>query len=271
MNEDHINRAVSSDGTAIAYWICGSGPPLLLIHGSIGDHTRWGALTAYLEPHFTVYAMDRRGRGGSSDHPDYQIEREYEDVVAVVDAVAESSGSAVIVYGNSYGGLCAFGAATGTSNISRLILYEGWPPLNPAAFVSPPGFVERMEALLAEGKREAVLETVMREVVKMSAAEIEAYRAHPSWPARVAAVHTFPREERAFAQAHFDPNRAARIAIPTLLLTGSDSPDWHPEVETVAAAFPNARIAVLEGQGHVADVVAPELVAAQLFAFLERG
>lgn len=269
MNTDRCNRAVSADGIEIAYWTSGNGPPLVLVHGGAGDHTRWGALLPYLEPHFTVYAMDRRGRGASGDHPDYQIEREYEDVAAVVDTVAASSGSAVVVYGNSYGGLCAFGAATGTSNISRLMLYEGWPPVNPAAFAPPPGFLERMETLLAEGKREAVLETVLREIVKMTEAEIDAYRAHPSWPARIAAAHTFPREERAFAQARFDPQQAARIAAPTLLLTGTESPDWHPEVEAVAVAFPDARIAVLEGQGHVADVVAPDLVAAQVLAFLE--
>ncbi|HMQ33264.1 MAG TPA: alpha/beta hydrolase [Chloroflexaceae bacterium] len=272
MNVDRSSpaAAVSADGTAIAYWASGNGPPLVLVHGGVGDHTRWGALTPYLEPHFTVCAMDRRGRGASGDHPDYHVEREYEDVVAVVAAAAEASGSAVAVYGSSYGGLCAFGAATRTEHISRLMLYEGWPPVNPAAFAPPTGFLERTEALLAEGKGEAVLEMVFREVVKMSEAELDAYRAHPSWPARVATAHTFPREERAFAQARFDPQQAARIAVPTLLLTGSESPDWYPEVETVAAALPDARVAVLEGQGHVADVVAPELVAAQLLAFLER-
>jgi pimeloyl-ACP methyl ester carboxylesterase len=270
MNTNSSNRAISADGTEIAYWIRGHGPPLVLVHGSAGDHTRWGALIPYLEPNFTLYAMDRRGRGASGDHPDYQIEREYDDVAAVVDAVAESAGSAVIVYGNSYGGLCAFGAVPRTTNISRLILYEGWPPVNPTAFAPASGFLERMEALLAEGKREALLETVLRELVKMNEAEVAAYRAHPSWPGRVAAAHTLPREERAFAQAHFDQQQAARITVPTLLLTGSASPDWHPEVETVAAALPNARIAVLAGQGHIADVVAPELVAAQIGAFLEH-
>jgi pimeloyl-ACP methyl ester carboxylesterase len=225
-------------------------------------------LRPYLEPHFTVHAMDRRGRGASGDHPDYRIEREYEDVAAVVDAAAEESGSVVAVYGHSYGGLSAFGGATLTSNIGRLVLYEGWPPVNPAAFAPPPGFIERIEALLAEDKPEAVVETVFREIVKMTDEELDAYRAQPSWPARVAAAHTFPREERTFIKTPFDAGQAAQITAPTLLLIGSESAEWGPEAKTVAAALPDARIAVLAGQTHTADIVAPELVAEQVLAFL---
>ena len=79
----------SKDGTAIAYWTSGKGPPLVLVHGTPDDHTRWRPLLPYLESHTTVHAMDRRGRGGSGDGPQYTLEREYEDVAAVVDAVAE--------------------------------------------------------------------------------------------------------------------------------------------------------------------------------------
>jgi pimeloyl-ACP methyl ester carboxylesterase len=149
MNEIRIHRAISADGTQIAYFTSGEGPPLLLVHGGGGDHTRWDALRPYLEPHFTLYAMDRRGRGASGDHPDYAFEREYEDVAAVVDAVAEASGSPFHLYGHSYGGFSAFGAAALSRNIARLVLYEGWPPVNPAAFAPPPGFLERIEGLLA--------------------------------------------------------------------------------------------------------------------------
>jgi pimeloyl-ACP methyl ester carboxylesterase len=267
MNEKEIHQVISADGTEIGFFTSGEGRPLLLVHGSVGDHTRWDALLPYLEPHFTVYAMDRRGRGASGDHADYHIEREYEDVAAIVNTVAKSSGSAVTVYGSSYGGLCAFGAAALDANIRRLILYEGWPTLNPEPLSAPPEFIERAERLLAAGQREAVIETVAREVVKMTEEELEEYRSHPSWEARVAAAPTYPREERAFVKARFDPQQAAKITVPTLLLVGSDSPDdWH--VETMATALPNARIATLEGQTHIADVIAPELVAEQVITFL---
>src|SRR5918994_4419958 len=148
----------SKDGTAIAYWTSGDGPPLVLVHGTPADHTRWRPLLPYLESYTTVHAMDRRGRGGSGDGPEYALEREYEDVAAVVDAVAEASGSAVDVYGHSHGGLCAFGAAMLTSNIHKLVLYEGWPAPNPEALAIPSDVQERMDALLAEGERERALE-----------------------------------------------------------------------------------------------------------------
>jgi peptide-methionine (S)-S-oxide reductase len=81
----------SKDGTRIAYSRSGSGPPLVLVHGTTADHTRWARVLPELEPHFTVYAMDRRGRGGSGDAADYAIEREFEDVAAVVDAIGDPS------------------------------------------------------------------------------------------------------------------------------------------------------------------------------------
>lgn len=94
-----VSRVRSRDGTEIAVWQTGSGPPLVLVHGTPADHSRWRPLLPYLQPHFTVHAVDRRGRGASTDSPDYALEREFEDVAAVVDAAAASSGSSVSVYG----------------------------------------------------------------------------------------------------------------------------------------------------------------------------
>jgi pimeloyl-ACP methyl ester carboxylesterase len=261
----------SRDGTEIAWFTSGAGPALVLIHGGGGDHTRWGPLFSALEPHVTVHAMDRRGRGASGDHPDYALEREYEDAAAVIDAVAEASGGPVPVYGHSYGGICAFGAAGLTENIERLALYEGWPPVHPEAFAPPPGCLGRIEALLAEGNRDAALETVLRQVARISDEEIRRYREQPSWGARLEAAETFAREERAFAAHPFDAEVAARITVPTLLLTGTRSPDWYPEAPTVAAALPDARIVELAGQGHAADIVAPALIAGPLLAFVAEG
>jgi pimeloyl-ACP methyl ester carboxylesterase len=187
----------------------------------------------------------------------------------VVDAVAEASGSAVDVYGHSFGGLCAFGAATLTANVGRLVLYEGWPPVHPEAYELAPGLGERLGALVARGDNDALVETTLREVVLMPEAEITALRAQPSWRARVAAAPTIARELRAIPGLPFDPQQAARITVPTLLLTGSHSRDPSAvEIGTVAAALPDARIEVLEGQQHVADALAPELVANRLVAFL---
>ena len=267
--EATMTRVASRDGTEIAVWTSGQGPPLVLVHGAVADHTRWRPLLPYLEPHARVHAMDRRGRGASGDAPGYAIEREFEDVAAVVDAVAAASGSAVDLYGHSFGGLCAFGGATLTPNLGRLVLYEGWPPADPAGHGIPPGIGDRLDALLAGGDHEAVVETMFREVVRMPEAELTALRAQPSWPGRVAAAPTIVRELRAILRTPFDPGKAARITAPTLLLTGSDSNDpFAADIGTVAAALPDARIGVLGGQEHVADILAPELVAHHLVAFL---
>lgn len=268
-DESTATRVVSRDGTEIAYWTSGDGPPLVLVHGTPADHTRWRPLLPYLEPHATVHAMDRRGRGGSGDGPDYDLAREFEDVAAVVDAIAKASGSGVDVYGHSHGGFCAFGAAALTANIRRLVLYEGWPAPNPEVYALPAGVEERMDALLAEGDREAVVETLFRDLLMMSEEELNAFRAAPSWQGRVAAAHTITRECRAELGARLDPQLAAKIIVPVLLLTGEDSSDpSKADIETVAAALPDARIVVLEGQQHVADVLVPEVFAEHVMAFL---
>ena len=269
-----MTRVVSGDGTAIAFWSSGDGPPLVVVHGAPADHTRWRPLLPYLEPHVTVHAVDRRGRGGSGDGPAYHIAREFEDIAAVVDAVATAAGSPVDLYGHSYGGFVAFGAAPLTANLRRLVLYEGWPVPDPSVFALPPGVEERLDRLLAEGNREALLEAILREVVLLSDEEFAAVRAMPSWPGRVAAAHTFPRELRATwsAEAVLDPAAAARITVPTLLLSGDRSLDpARGAIDAVAAALPDARVVVIKGQQHVADVMVPEVFAGHLLAFLRDG
>jgi pimeloyl-ACP methyl ester carboxylesterase len=267
--EATMTRVVSRDGTEIADWTSGEGPPLVLVHGTTADHTRWRPLLAYLELHATVHAIDRRGRGASDDGPHYELAREFEDVAAVVDAVAEASGSPVDVLGHSHGGICAFGATALTPNIRKLVLYEGWPVPSPEAFALPPGVEERMDALLGEGKREAALETFFREVVKMPEEEFVVYRALPAWQARIAAAHTITREVRAELGAALDPAEAANMTVPTLLLVGGDSPDFlRADYETVAAALPDAQVIILDGQQHIAIDLIPEAFAGHVLAFL---
>jgi pimeloyl-ACP methyl ester carboxylesterase len=266
-DESAVRRVLSRDGTEIGYWTSGEGSPLVLLHGATADHTRWRPLLPYLEPHATVHAVDRRGRGASGDGPDYDLAREFEDVAAVVDSVAEASGRAVDVLGHSFGGLCAFGGAALTSNIRSLMLYEGWPPPHPDILALPPGLEERLDALLAAGNREAVLETFFREYLEMPEEQLSAFRAQPAWQNRVAAAHTLTRELRTVPA--FDPEQAANITVPTLLLVGGESPDYlKADPETVAAALPDARITVLEGQQHIADVLVPDVFAEHVVAFL---
>jgi pimeloyl-ACP methyl ester carboxylesterase len=264
-----LKRATSRDGTKIAYWSTGEGPPLVLVHGTPADHSRWRPLRSYLEPHVTVHAMDRRGRGESGDGPEYDIAREYEDVAAVVDAVAEVTASAVDLYGHSHGGIVAFAAATLTPNIRKLVLYEGWPVPDPSVYALPSDVMERMDALLAAGDREGVVETVFRAFELLSEEDMAALKSAPSWPGRVAAATTVPRELRGELTARLEPEVAAKITVPVMLLTGEESTDpARAQIEAVAKALPDARVLELKGQGHVADVLEPEVFAGHLLAFL---
>lgn len=271
-HEAVLSLVRSRDGTKIAYWTTGTGPPLVVVHGTPADHTRWRPLLPYLEPHFTVHAIDRRGRGASGDASDYALEREYEDVAAVVDAVAAESKGPVKVYGHSHGGIVAFGAATLTANVHKLVLYEGWPVPEPEVYALPAGIDARMNALLAAGDRDGVVELLFRELENMSDADMAAFKAAPSWSGRVAAAHTITREIRGERTARLDLELARSITVPVLVVTGEHSIDASkPHAETVAAALPNARIAGLEGQDHAADALDPAAFAAQIVPFLKSA
>ena len=264
-----ISQVTSTDGTEIAVFISGKGRPLVAVHGTTSDHTTWRLVYPLLEPYVAVHAVDRRGRGGSGDHPAYSLSKEYDDVAAVVDAAAAVTGAPVDLLGHSYGGNVAFGAATRTNNIRKLVLYEGWPVPNVAHRTVPADVMSHLQTLLANGRPEAMLVTFFRDIVKASEAEIDAITTAPTWPARVAAAGTVPREIRAFSEQAFDPEWAAKIAVPTLLLVGSDTPDeGKADPEIFAAALPDARIGTLDGQMHMAQITAPELLADHLLAFL---
>jgi pimeloyl-ACP methyl ester carboxylesterase len=261
-----MERIISTDGTPIAYQRSGTGPPLVLVHGgAASDHTRWTPLVERLADHCTIYAMDRRGRGGSGDADDYVLEREFDDVAAL----ASSVDGPVSVYGVSAGANFALEAALKTPNLHRLALYE--PVIPDGIELTPPDFVERIERLIAEGNAEEAVITLLREAAQVPPHEIEALRATPTWPARVAAAHTLVREERAVTAYRFDPHRFRDMTVPTLLLLGSESPLlFRSSIETLHAVLPNSRVHILHGQRHLADVTAPEQVADALLAFLDE-
>ena len=122
------SRVVESrDGTPIAVFSSGTGPPLLVVHGATADHTTFRVVGPLLATSFTVHAIDRRGRGASGDTAPYAIEREFEDLAAVAEALATESGTSVDVVGHSYGGRCALGAALRTDALGRVVSYEGAP------------------------------------------------------------------------------------------------------------------------------------------------
>jgi pimeloyl-ACP methyl ester carboxylesterase len=261
-----MEKIRSKDGTPIAYQRSGAGAPLVLVHGTGGAYGRWRPILPALEKHFTVFAIDRRGRGESGEAKGYAIEREFEDVAAIVDSI----GGEVNLLGHSYGGICSLEAALLTSHLSRLILYE--PPLPiPGVPIYPEGTIERLQALLDGGDREGVITTFMREVVRTPPHELELFQASPAFAARVAAAHTLPRELRAHESYRFEPERFKHMNVPTLLLLGGDSPAFFKAaIDALDATLPNCQIVILPGQQHIAIDTAPDLFVQEVLAFLSK-
>jgi pimeloyl-ACP methyl ester carboxylesterase len=260
-SESSIVKITSKDGTAIAVECAGAGPNLLIVHGGTGDRSRWKPLFPLFASRFTVCAMDRRGHGESGDSPEYALQKEFEDVAAVVN----SRPSPVFVLGHSYGGVCALEATFLTDRISKLVLYE--PPLQD---LDHSAVAIRMETMIRSGNREQALLTFLKEIVMISPNEIAAMKAQPSWNARVARVDSQIREIRALSGYRFDARRMRKVKIPTLLLTGSKtaSPQLKMAISGLMESLPNRTLIVFDGQEHNAMDTVPEKFAEAVMNFL---
>ena len=261
----HFDTVISLDVTAIAFVRRGHGPPLVMVHGSAVDHTRWGGVVSTLAEHFTLYMMDRRGRGKSGDGPVYAIEREFEDVAAVLEVTPVPA----CVMAHSYGSICALEAARLTTRIVRMALYE--PPLpvpgQPLSFAVDLG--QRLEAILATGDRGLVVETFLREVLHMGEHEIARLRRTSSWPVRLDAAATLPREVGVATTYRFVAENFARVRVPTLFLCGNRSPVYmQASTRMASAALAGSRVEVLSGQGHAAMSTGPKAFLAKVLPFL---
>lgn len=254
------------DGASLAVWTDGAGPPVVLVHGSLGDHTGFAALVGELKGDFETFAMDRRGFGATPDTEPYSIVREFEDVATVVDTVAAESGNPVTLVGHSFGANCAMGAASLSTNVAHLVLYE--PSFG---LVAPVHSIERVEAELAAGNREGAVMLVLVDTLEMTPDEVEALRATPRWPILLAGAPTMPREARAESAWVYTPGVFDAITAPTLMLVGSESPpSFLAATVSAAAAIPDAVIRVLPGQGHLAHRTEPGMVAGLIGRFVGR-
>jgi pimeloyl-ACP methyl ester carboxylesterase len=261
---DPGNQVVSKDGTPIAFQRSGNGSPLILVHGTGADHTRWSAVLPLLTPTFTVYALDRRGRGGSGDASNYAVEREFEDVAAV----AASIDGPVDILGHSFGAACVLGAAPRIPNLRRLIAYEP-PMLHEQQTPARDGLLERMDQALAQGDREAVLIIMMTEMLKIPLPAIERVRSMPTWADSLASAHTIPRELRASDVYGSDEVALKNIKASTLFLLGGDSLDsFKVTTETLHGLLPQSQIILLPDQQHSAMLTAPALFASAVVQFL---
>jgi pimeloyl-ACP methyl ester carboxylesterase len=258
----------SRDGTPIAIFSSGEGPPLVLIHGAAADHTTFRVVGPMFAERHAVHAIDRRGRGASGDAPGYDIRREFEDVAAVVDALAENAGGGVDVVGHSYGGRVGLGGASLTPNLRRLVVYEGAPAPAETPYQSP-DVLPRLIALRDDGRNETLLETFLREIVGMDETALAAYRANPIWPLRVDAAPTIVREVEAEASDSAGLDVLGAVEIPVLQVLGGESRDEFG-LATVAldGRLAHGRVVVIEGARHAAHHTHAEEFVAAVEAFL---
>lgn len=217
---------------------------MVLVHGTTADCSTWEPVLPELHKHFAVYAMDRRGRGESGGGSAYDIEREFEDVVAVIYSI----GGTVGLLGHSYGAICALEGALRSGRVRRLVLYEGGIPVPEGTELYPPEVLDGIRSSLEAGDREGALTTFYRDIAMLSPEEIGMLRSLPVWPARVALAPTIPHEMRAYESyvSNFDPARLGGLRTPTLLLLGSESPALErAAAEALNAALPDSRIVVM--------------------------
>ena len=255
-----LRHVDAPDGVSLACEVSGEGPPLVLVHGAGSARWSFDAVRPHLEARFTVIALDRRGRGDSTVGGEYSLECEYQDVAAVV----RGAGDGALLAGHSYGGLVAAGAAR-LADVSRLALYE--PAMGGG--LAKRETIDRWDRLIADGDRDTVIREFCRDIAGYGEAAIDELARSPIWEARRQIVPTLPRELRAEGEHRFDGAALAALGTPTLLLVGTESPDWA--VRSVAAygeAILESETHSLERQGHSANMTAPDLLASELEQFL---
>lgn len=260
----------SADGTTIGVERVGDGgdgPPLVVEPGALSDVASWSACAPLLADGRSVHVVDRRGRGASGDAPVYAVGREIEDILAVLEGLARPTD----LLGHSSGAILALGAAERSpAHLRRLVLYE--PPVFIGDEDRSPPDTPQLDALLAEGDEDGALETFLREGPRTPEAEIERLRAHPGWQRMLTMVHTVPYDARISGEFDPDLGRLASMRTPTFMLIGSLSPArMRKGSEAIAAAIPNVQVEELDGQAHLAQVLAPDALAAAVLRFLTAG
>jgi pimeloyl-ACP methyl ester carboxylesterase len=244
----------SADGTSIAYDVAGSGPALVITGGAFNTRHSPGELVGLLAPHFSVYTWDRRGRGDSGNTLPYSVDRETEDL----DAVIAAAGGSVLSYGHSSGAILNLEAAIRGAAISRIAIYE--PPYVPDNVAA----MEGAQAALDAGDPSLAALTF----VKGTGAEnTDGLTQSPWWPSMVAIAGTLPYDLALSGDGVVPTDRLAGIHVPVLVMDGGASPAWAANAAAaIASAVPNGRRVTVAGQDHN---VSPGSLAPILIDFLE--
>jgi pimeloyl-ACP methyl ester carboxylesterase len=258
-----MDTVTSQDGTIIAYDRLGDGPPVILVCGGSVDRMSNAGVATIVASDFTVFNYDRRGRGDSGDTLPYAIEREVEDI----DAIITAAGGAAGAYGTSSGAALALEAAASGLPITKLALWEP-PYILDEAQRPPADQVERYNEMIAEGRRGDAVEYFMSKVVGMPAEFVEQARTQPWWAATEALAHTLAYDATIMGDYSLPVERAASVKVPTIVIAGGASfPFMRETAQALADALPDGQTRTLDGQDHN---VAPEAIAPALKEFFAR-
>jgi pimeloyl-ACP methyl ester carboxylesterase len=262
-----MDKVTSSDGTTIAFDRLGDGQPVIVVGGALCDRALTRPTAEELAKHFTIINYDRRGRGDSGDTQPYAVEREIEDIGALID----EAGGTASVYAHSSGAALALRAAAHGLPIARLVLHES--PYNPDGDEDRQRATrkeaEHIKTLLAEDRRGDAVEYFWRSI-GMPQEMVEQMRNSPRWAELEAMAHTMAYDSEIMGDISrggaVPTDLVGRVTTETLVLVSGASPAWMIDVgRQLADALPNGRLSVLEGQEHV---VPPEVLVPVLTEFL---
>jgi pimeloyl-ACP methyl ester carboxylesterase len=241
-----MRKVVSRDGTTIAYEKAGEGPPIVLLNGSFRDHTIFDALVPELAPHCTTYVYDRRGRGESGDSPEYAVEREIEDLEAVIQ---EAGGSAVVFAGSSGANLALEAALTGAP-ITKLALHE--PFFRVDGYPKPVwNFAKTLRVLLAEERRDEAVEHFLGGFLGFTPDTVAEWRKGPIWAMNEANAHTLLYDTAICGDYSVPVDRLAGYLTKTLVLNSDSTSAWlRAAAQATTAALPNGQGLELPGSWH---------------------
>ena len=247
-----MDTVTARDGTAIAFDRLGEGPPVVLVCGGSTDRMANAGLAAELAGDHAVFNYDRRGRGDSGDTLPYAIEREVEDIAAVI---AEAGGAANL-YGTSSGAGLAMHAAAAGLPVTRLALWE--PPYSVSGRPDLPADTASVYRELVEaGRRGDAIEYFMSKVVGLPPEFVAGARQAPWWAQQEALAHTLAYDATVMGDYTLPTGIAKAIAVPTLIVVGGASFGFMAETaDALAKLIPNAHRATLEGQQHNVDPTA---------------
>jgi pimeloyl-ACP methyl ester carboxylesterase len=256
-----MDTVTSRDGTTIAFDRLGDGPPVVLVSGGSTDRMANAGLAAELAAHHSVYNFDRRGRGDSGDTPPYAVEREIEDITAVIEA----AGGSANLYGTSSGAALAMHAAAGGAPVTRLAMWE--PPYNVNGRPDLPDDTASVyRELVSSGRRGDAAEYFMAKVVGMPPEFVAGARQQPWWPQQEALAHTLAYDAEIMGDYTIPTELARLVPVPTLVVIGAASFGFFDETaDALVELIPDARRYTLEGQEHNVDPAALGPALAEFF------